>query len=453
MDLGTNLTNMTGGAILQDEGATLMQTLQMTAIPAICMAFGSMAISFAEPSEKFQGRMQHLSAGILTGAIIADIFPILRKRLFISTPGHPRQVIWVNCAAAVVGFFLALALMYSVKSLDLEDEGDVEDLAEPGDEEKAPTKTTPLLEDVGEGDIKPAGVWDQEQGDFAQDSSRMGIAFGRLATSCSKLTSLVEQDQVDRDAVDEEIHVLDFFVDSARRVTRGAEPIDKKNAERLKFHIAELAGDVTALMEADKTKLGPVDKQLKACAATLRHIHEHTHRGRFRRFAAQRPKATEQDGAGAGQVETVTPPMPLALIFAVVIDSIVDGMLIGLASSVARNSGMLMSVATAIEMGFLGYSFACAVSKTMPCLKTALILSVPPVTMLCASGVAAYSTDDLAGTPVFVGLVAFALVALLFLVVQELLMEAHEKEGHELWQTSIWLYIGLLLSVAFDLLL
>lgn len=277
----------------------------------------------------------------------------------------------------------------------------------------------------------------------------MDVVFSRLTASCEKLTGLCDEDSVDRDAIDEEIHVLEFFVDSARRHTRGAEPIDRRNAERLKFHIAELATDVTQLMDSDKGKVAGVDRQLKTVAATLRHIHSHAHRARFRRFAMSRPKPVE-DGQGE---QAAAPTLPLALIFAVVIDSVVDGMLIGLAASVAKNSGVLMSVATAIEMGFLGYSFACALAKTLPCFKTVIILAVPPMTMLMAAGVAAYSTDDLQGTPMFVGLVAFALVALLFLVVQELLMEAHEKEGHELWHTSIWLYVGLLLSVAFDILL
>ena len=51
------------------------------------------------------------------------------------------------------------------------------------------------------------------------------------------------------------------------------------------------------------------------------------------------------------------------MILAVVVDSGVDGMLIGLAGSVARSSGCLMAIATAIEMGFLGYSFACSLTK------------------------------------------------------------------------------------------
>jgi len=51
-------------------------------------------------------------------------------------------------------------------------------------------------------------------------------------------------------------------------------------------------------------------------------------------------------------------------------------------------------------------------------------------------------------TPAFCGL-----IAVLFLVLDELLLEAHEKEESEGWTVSVWLYIGLLLSIAFDVLL
>jgi len=71
--------------------------------------------------------------------------------------------------------------------------------------------------------------------------------------------------------------------------------------------------------------------------------------------------------------------------------------------------------------------------------------------MVFSSGVAAWSTVDVEQTPVFAGLIAFALVALLFLVVQELIVEAHEKEGGELWYVSVFLYIGLVISFAMDM--
>ena len=57
-------------------------------------------------------------------------------------------------------------------------------------------------------------------------------------------------------------------------------------------------------------------------------------------------------------------------------------MLIGLASSVNRGSGALMAIATAIEMGFLGYSFSIsltdAVKRGVVGLLDTQAISFPP---------------------------------------------------------------------------
>ncbi|CAE7575712.1 unnamed protein product [Symbiodinium natans] len=78
---------------------------------------------------------------------------------------------------------------------------------------------------------------------------------------------------------------------------------------------------------------------------------------------------------------------------------------------------------------------------------------MPPVTMLFASTVAFLGADEAKTTPAFCGLIAFALAALLFLVLDELLVEAHEKEESEGWSVSVFLYCGLLLSIGCDVLL
>ena len=83
-------------------------------------------------------------------------------------------------------------------------------------------------------------------------------------------------------------------------------------------------------------------------------------------------------------------PMPVGLILAVVLDAGIDGMLIGLASSVAVSSGVFMSIATIFEMGFLGYSFACSVVPACRSKVTAVaVLATPPLVMLAASVTAA----------------------------------------------------------------
>merc|ERR1712048_86631 len=101
-----------------------------------------------------------------------------------------------------------------------------------------------------------------------------------------------------------------------------------------------------------------------------------------------------------------------------------------------------------------GYSFACAVLRGKKRSFLAIcVLAIPPASMVVAACIACVGTDKVEHLPAFSGLIAFALVALLFLVLQELLIEANEKGGGELWQISVWLYIGLFFSLCLDILL
>jgi zinc transporter ZupT len=247
------------------------------------------------------------------------------------------------------------------------------------------------------------------------------------------------------------VHGIDFLVDSARRLCRGAEKLDRHNTERLRIHVAELIEDVANLRRIDGNQLGQIDKQLRVVAATLRHVHAHAERATFRRWAP-RPMHRETSAVETADKGAKLEPMPVGLILAVVLDAGIDGMLIGLASSVAVSSGVFMSIATIFEMGFLGYSFACSVVPACRSKVTAVaVLATPPLVMLAASVTAAEFSANVEKTPVFSGLVAFALAAVLFLVVQELLEEANEKEGSEEWHVSCMLYIGLLVSIGFEL--
>ena len=295
-----------------------------------------------------------------------------------------------------------------------------------------------------------------------EECSRLRWAVSRLQAKGSNLRSLVDAEEVDREALDEEVHNLDFLVDSARRICRGAEPIEPRNANRLRHHVSQLVSGIERLQHLDLSQPVAVDQELKQTAACVRHIHSHAERATFRRWHPPhrevRPALTtvQENEASRDSIPTTLVPLGmLRMIVAVVVDSSVDGMLIGLAGSVARGSGFLMAIATAIEMGFLGYSFACSLTKALRnrCWMAAVILAAPPITMLLASIVAFQGAYEAKSTPAFCGLIAFAMAALLFLVLDELLLEAHEKEESEGWTVSVWLYIGLLLSIAFDVLL
>jgi len=129
-------------------------------------------------------------------------------------------------------------------------------------------------------------------------------------------------------------------------------------------------------------------------------------------------------------------------------------MLIGLTASAATVAGLVMALATAIEMGFLGFSYSCslrAIRKNACSPVRLLLVSLPPLTLLLAAWLAGVFGEalDPSGLP-FVGLISFSLVCLLFLVTQELLIEAAEKSGGELWYVNLWFFLGLLFSILLD---
>jgi len=405
----------------------------VASVPALSMVFGSLAVSAGEPSEKVQARLQHLSAGLLIGAVITDIFPILRALLIRPTgSGGSTEVQPWNLLAATVGFSLALLLMYSVKSLGLEEAEEVGGNGNPVLEE-------PLLKTA-------AGDGPNSE----EESRHLRLAVANLAARADALSQLVtvEDEEVDREAVDEEVHAIDFLVDAARRRCRGSEPMDTRSVSRLRHHAAELAEDIANVRRLSSGDIGGIDKQLATIALTLRHVHSHAERQPFRRWAPS--QVDEAVIAKEGSVLSVA-TVPWSLVLAVVIDSVIDGMLIGLAGSVALTSAWLMAAATAIEMGFLGYSYACSVVKTTGRFASVLILGLPPCGILSAAIAAGGGASSVRDQPaLFVGLVAFALVALLFMVVEELLLEAQEKASSQVWHISVWLYVGLLLSIVFD---
>ncbi|CAE8595352.1 unnamed protein product, partial [Polarella glacialis] len=245
------------------------------------MALGSAAISMGEPSEQLQARFQHLSAGLLIGAVVCDIFPILRSQLFIvsdDSPAGQKEILWLNVFAAAAGFGIALLVMYSIKAMELDSGEDDESKISDSATETEALSATPLLRANGQSDqcILEAPGTDEEQG--------LSTALAKLAARADRLSQLVATEDIDRESVDKEVHRIDFLVDSARRRCRGIEPFDPRSAARLQYHCSELGQDILKLQTQDSADLQAIDKQLRVIVGTLRHLHSHAHRGHFRRW-------------------------------------------------------------------------------------------------------------------------------------------------------------------------
>ena len=108
-------------------------------------------------------------------------------------------------------------------------------------------------------------------------------------------------------------------------------------------------------------------------------------------------------------------------------DFFLDGLLIGIAFSAGHKEGRLLTFALAIELASLGMALASSFMKDgrRPLPTVAMVSGLASLTIVAAAlgatGLRAMSSEVMEVT------LAFGLAALLFLVTEELLVEAHEE--------------------------
>ncbi|MAS41672.1 MAG: transporter [Rhodobacteraceae bacterium] len=117
---------------------------------------------------------------------------------------------------------------------------------------------------------------------------------------------------------------------------------------------------------------------------------------------------------------------PAGLLTTVGVDILIDGLVLGIAFAAGMQAGILLTVALSLEVVFLGLALSGNLtgegwSRTRAVAVTAGLATLLPVGALLAVPVAALSP------PVVSGFLSFGLVALLYLVTEELLVEAHER--------------------------
>jgi zinc transporter ZupT len=139
--------------------------------------------------------------------------------------------------------------------------------------------------------------------------------------------------------------------------------------------------------------------------------------------------------------------IPWGLTLPIYIDAMMDGMLIGLMSATSRHGAVLLALATAVEMGFLGITFGALVMRSGPC-KWLLAAMLPLALML--SGAAGAAGANALASVFEVGITAFGIAALLFLACNELLKEASENMGESSIFQSGWLFVGFLAIIMLE---
>lgn len=135
--------------------------------------------------------------------------------------------------------------------------------------------------------------------------------------------------------------------------------------------------------------------------------------------------------------------LPIGLLVALGIDLLIDGLLLGVGFAAGKKEGVLLSVALALETLSLGLAVILALSKSNFNTKIKFFILLLLGIIFFVGAVIGITMLAGLSQEILELVLSFGLAALLFLVTEELLTEAHE-EKETLLQTSMF-FIGFLI--------
>lgn len=177
--------------------------------------------------------------------------------------------------------------------------------------------------------------------------------------------------------------------------------------------------------------------------------------------AADKPEPTlsivwtdaAQDNSATVSAEPTTAPasLPWGLLVGVGIDLFIDGLLLGIGFAAGAKEGTLLAIALTIELLSLGLATAVQLRQLrFTKIRSVGVVALLAVALLLGAGVGTTVLSGASGNLLEVVL-SFGLAALLFLVTEELLTEAHEEEESP-WLTSAF-FLGFLIFLLLGMVL
>lgn len=148
------------------------------------------------------------------------------------------------------------------------------------------------------------------------------------------------------------------------------------------------------------------------------------------------------DGFARRAAATEGTGLPVPLLVAIAIDLAIDGLLVGIGAALGEGQGRILTLALTLEVLFLGLSLAIQLGGrgVRPLRATVVTATVSLAIAVGAVGGAAALAN--ASHAVLAGVLAFGAAALLYLVTEELLVEAHE--GTETSALTAMFFLGFL---------
>ncbi|MCF6775928.1 hypothetical protein L3V83_04985 [Thiotrichales bacterium 19X7-9] len=135
--------------------------------------------------------------------------------------------------------------------------------------------------------------------------------------------------------------------------------------------------------------------------------------------------------------------LPLGLILAVAIDLFIDGLLVGVSYLANERSGIIIALALALETLFLGVSVIIDMQKQSVSKTKSMSIILIMALLIIIGAVIGYGVVSHLSSHWQIGIIAFGVTALLYLVVEELLVKAHKLHDTK-FATSMF-FIGFLI--------
>jgi len=139
--------------------------------------------------------------------------------------------------------------------------------------------------------------------------------------------------------------------------------------------------------------------------------------------------------------------VPTGLIVAVCLDGSIDGLLIGIAYVASGAAGLITSIALALEMCLLGISTVTTLRKTRLAPWKIFFLTVTLPWAIMGAGMLGCTLLSGLNGSYYIALISFGSAGLLYLVTEELMIEAHEDEETDRWYVSGLFFLGFLFVV------
>ncbi len=150
------------------------------------------------------------------------------------------------------------------------------------------------------------------------------------------------------------------------------------------------------------------------------------------------------------QGEGTASPRPTRLLGVIAVDQLVDGLVLGVGFAAETKTGILLTIALTLEVGFVGLAAAAALSAAR--LGRAWVIGAPTaLALLLVLGAVLGGTAFAAlPRPAFGVVLAFGSAAMLYLVTEELLVEAHEVPETQV--TTAMFFVGFVALLVIDML-